>query len=461
MKKVALIGAGSVTFAKTLVNDILFFEPFKDAEIRLMDIDAERLDMADKTAHTVAERRGASCMIVPTPDRARALDGADFVISMIQVGSYEATKVDFEVCRRHGLRVVIGDTMGIPAISRALRTGPVLLELARDMERLCPDARLLNYTNPMGMATAVFLRGSSIEGSGLCHGVYGTARKLAQFIGVDYSRVTYLCAGINHLACFLRFEVDGEDAYPLIRKAFDTTHKNEERVRQEMFRRFGYFMTESSYHLPDCVPYFLKSDELIREYDIPIDEYLRRSEENHQIFEIIAQAFRDGKNVFAGEVDGVNFTPTSRMRTGHAEPGELPAAFKIMDRPSGEYASNIMNAVAADEPFVFNGNVLNKGYITNLPQDCCVEVPCLANANGIQPTHVGDLPPQCAALLQTNVNCQELTVRAILEQGREHVHHAALMAPLAAAVLSTRQIAALMDDLLAAHADLLPPWCKG
>lgn len=460
MFKVALIGAGSTGFAKKLVNDALFQEAFRDAEFRLMDIDPDRLDMAEKTMQVVKERRGADCNIVATLDRRKALDGADFVINMIQVGGDAATQVDFEVCRRHGLKLVIGDSMGIPGISRALRTAPVMLGFCREMEELCPRAWLLNYTNPMGMLMSAVLRGTKVNGVGLCHGVFGTARKLARFIGADESRVHYLCAGINHLAFFLRYEVDGQDAYPAIRRAFDTTHKDQEPIRQEVFRRFGYFMTESSFHLAEYLPYFVKSDELVREYDIEIDEYLYRSAENQEIYEKVAQAFKEGKNIYAGEVENPSFTVRSRMRKGRAEPGELGPEFSIPDEPSGEYASNIMNAVATGELFAFNGNVLNKGLISNLPADCCVEVPCLADRNGVQPTHVGELPPQCAALIQTNVNCQELTARAVLEESAEHVRHAALLDPLAGAVLSTRGIVALMDDLVEAQKEWMPKWAS-
>jgi alpha-galactosidase len=455
-----MIGAGSVAFARKLVNDMLFHESLADAEFRLMDVDPRRLAFSEHTMKLVAEKRKAPARFLTTTDRERALDGADFVVSMIQVGGFEATKIDFAVCRRHGLRLVIGDSMGVPGLSRALRTTPVLLDLCRDMERLCPGRPLLNYTNPMGMVTGALLRGTQVPVVGLCHGVFGTARKLARFIGVeDLGRINYLCAGINHLAFFLRYELDGEDAYPKIRAAFDTTHKNDELVRQEMFRRFGYFMTESSYHLAEYVPYFVKSDELIAGYDVPIDEYIHRSSENYEIFDKVERAFAEGRNLLA-EGGSITIKPRSRMRQGHAEAGEVVEAFVIPDQPSGEYASEICNAMLTGGPYAFNGNVLNTGLITNLPQNSCVEVPCLVDRNGVQPTFVGDLPPQCAALIQTNLNCQELTIRAALEQSLAHVYHAALMAPLASAVLSTREIVALVDDLLEAHSALLPDWCR-
>ncbi|OPZ16965.1 MAG: Alpha-galactosidase [candidate division BRC1 bacterium ADurb.BinA364] len=460
MHRIAIIGAGSVTFAKTIVNDILFCDPFKNAEIRLMDIDSDRLDMATKTMETVAKIRGAQCRFVSTLDRVQAIDGADFVVTMIQVGGDAATNVDFDVCRKHGLKLAIGDSMGIPGVARALRNAPVMLDLCHEMERHCPKAILLNYTNPMGMNCGTLLRGSKIQTVGLCHGVFGTARKLAGFIGADFNRVRYLCAGINHMAFFLKYEVDGRDAYPDIRRAFDTTHKDEEKVRQEVFRRLGYFMTESSYHLSEYLPWFIKSDALIEEYDIAVDEYLLRSAENKEIYEKIAQAFKDGKNVYVGETEGIVFTPRSRMRRGRGEPGELTANFRVENKASSEYGSHIMNAVATGKPFVFNGNILNRGEIENLPRGACVEVPCVADKNGIQPTHIGELPPQCAALIQTNLNVQELAVRAILEQNRDYLIHAALMDPLASAVLSTKPIVALMDELLEAHRGLIPQWCQ-
>ncbi len=460
MQKVTIIGAGSVTFAKKLVNDLLFLDAFRNAEFRLMDIDQSRLDFAENTMRIVNEKRGADATFMATTDRRKALDGADFVITMIQVGGDAATQVDFEVCRKHGLKLVIGDSMGVPGISRALRTIPAMLEICHDMEQVCPNALLLNYTNPMGMLHASMLRGSNIRSVGLCHGVFGTAGKLARFIGVPMERVNYLCAGINHMAFFLRFEVDGKDAYPLIRKAFDSTHKGEELVRQEMFRRLGYFMTESSYHLSEYLPYFIKSPELIKEYDIAVDEYLLRSAENLEIFQKVEQAFKEGRNLLT-EGASITFKPRSRMRTGHAEAGEEVEVFNIADRSSGEYAAGICNAMVTGEPFFFNGNVLNTNLITNLPMNTCVEVPCLVNRNGVQPTHIGELPPQCAAMIQTNLNVQELVTRGMLEENRDYIYHAALLSPLAAAVLSTRTIYALMDDLIAAHKDLVPKWCAG
>jgi alpha-galactosidase len=460
MQKIAIIGAGSITFSKKLIGDFLFLDAFKDAEFRLMDIEPERLEIADQMTEAMAGHLGTSCRFITTTDRRKALEDADFVVCMVQVGGHDSTVTDFDVCRRHGVRLTIGDTMGIPAISRALRTAPMMLGLCRDMEELCPNAILLNYTNPMSTIMAIALRGSSIQGVGLCHGVFGTARKLANLIDVPYEKVDYLCAGINHLAFFLRYEVDGKDAYPLIRKAFDTTAKDEELVRQEVFRRFGYFMTESSNHLPEYLPYFIKSDELIKEYDVPIDEYILRSEEGCEIFEMMCKAFREGRNVFMGETEGLSFTPRSRMRSGGHEPGELTGHFVLPDQPSGEYAAGIANAVVTDTPFVFNGNIINHGSITNLPGQSCVEVPCLVDHNGLQPTIVGELPPQCAALIQTNLNVQELVTRAVLEENREHLYHAALMDPLASAVLGTKPIVALMDEMLEAHKDILPDWTQ-
>jgi len=457
MKKIAFIGAGSVTFAKNLLNDFLLFEIFRDAEFRLMDIDRNRLDFAENTMITVNNRRKANAKFKITQDRKEALADADFVITMIQVGSNEATKIDFDICRKHGLKFTIADTMGVGGISRALRTIPVMLDICRDMEQVCPDAYLLNYTNPMGMLMASTMRSSKIKSIGLCHGVFGTAGKIADLINVDIKKVNYLCAGINHLAFFLKYEADGKDAYPLIKKAFDGKYKQEELVRQEIYRRFGYFMTESSEHLSEYLPYFIKSDELVKEYDIPIDEYLHRSEENVEIYNQVDKAFKEGINILA-EGGKVKITPKSRMRKRNKKDGEDVVAFEVTNTHSGEYASKICNAIVTDESFAFNGNLLNRGLITNLPNNTCVEVPCLVNKNGIQPTVVGDLPPQCAALIQTNLNVQDLVTRGMLEQNRDYIYHAALLSPLASAVLSTKTICSLMDDLLETHKEIIPSW---
>jgi alpha-galactosidase len=312
------------------------------------------------------------------------------------------------VPKRFGLRQTIGDTVGIGGIMRGLRTIPVLLDVCRDMEELCPEALLLQYVNPMAMLCWAVARESSIRAVGLCHSVQGTARELAVDLGVD--RLDYLCAGINHLAFYLQLAHEGRDAYPELRAKTDIPDWN--RVRYEVLRHFGYFCTESSEHLAEYVPWFIKSTrpELIDEFNIPLDEYLRRCEEQ------LAQPM----------------------------PERLAAA------RSDEYGAQIIHALETGKPFRFNGNVMNDGLIDNLPS-CCVEVPCTADENGITAQPVGALPPQLAALIRTNVNVQELTVEAALTDSRDHVYHAAMLDPHAAAELSLEEIHELVDQLLEAH----------
>jgi alpha-galactosidase len=402
--KLTLIGAGSTVFSRTLLSDIVSFPELKeDLTVALMDIDAERLRATERMT------LNAGVHVEATLDRRAALDGADYVITMFQVGGYRpATVIDFEVPKRFGLRQTIGDTVGIGGIMRGLRTIPVLLDVCRDMEDVCPDALLLQYVNPMAMLCWAVARASPIRTVGLCHSVQGTARDLAADLGVD--ALEYRCAGINHLAFYLELRHDGRDVYPDLRRKTDIPDWN--RVRYELLRHFGYFCTESSEHLAEYVPWFIKNDrpELLDEFNVPLDEYLRRCEEQ------LAQPV----------------------------PGELARA------RSDEYGASIVHALETGEPFRFNGNVMNDGLIDNLPR-CCVEVPCLADARGISPLPVGALPPQLAALIQTNVNVQALTVEAALTGGREHVYHAAMLDPHTAAELPLQEIHDLVDQLLEAH----------
>jgi alpha-galactosidase len=348
---------------------------------------------------------------------------------MIQVGGYEpCTVVDFEVPKRFGLRQTIGDTLGIGGIMRGLRTVPVVLSLCRDMEELCPDALLLQYVNPMAILCWALARSSTIRAVGLCHSVQGTARDLALDMGIDPVELEYVCAGINHLAFYLELRHRGRDAYADLRRVLDENRVPAwNRVRYEVFRYFGYFSTESSEHLAEYVPWFIKRrrPELIETFNIPLDEYPRRCEEN----------IADWERSLADPA------------TADSEPIER----------SDEYAARIIHAIEADEPFSFNGNVTNDGLIANLPTGCSVEVPCVADGNGITPQAVGRLPAHLAALIQTNVNVQALTVEAALTRKRAHVDHAAMLDPHTAAELSLREIHELVDALLEAHGDWIPP----
>lgn len=430
MPKITFIGAGSTVFAKHLMGDILTFPELAESEFALFDIDPQRLRTSEIVAHRLNEALGTRARITATLDRRAALDGADYAICMIQVGGYKpATVTDFEIPKKYGLRQTIADTLGIGGIMRALRTIPVLLGMCRDMEQLCPEVTFLQYVNPMAMNCWAINRATSIKTVGLCHSVQGTARDLAHDIGVPIEEINYLVAGINHMAFYLRFERNGEDLYPHIRRVIEEGRvPSWNRVRYEMLRRLGYFVTESSEHFSEYVPWFIKRDrpDLIERFNIPLDEYIRRCEVQIAEWETQRQALEGG------------------------------AALEV--RRTDEYAAQIIHSLETGTPRVIYGNVTNNALIDNLPQGCCVEVPCLVDKNGIQPIKIGALPPHLAALIQTNINVQALTVEAALTGKREHIYHAAMLDPHTAAELDLDQIWALVDELIAAHGDLLPAY---
>ena len=426
--KIAFIGAGSTVFAKTLIGDLLTYpELAEGTTIALMDVDEERLDNSVVIARRIVEAAGAGSRIESTQERRSALDGADYVVTMMQVGGYRpATVTDFEIPKRFGLRQTIGDTVGIGGIMRGLRTIPVMVDLCRDMEELCPDAYLLQYVNPMAMTCWAIARESSIRTVGLCHSVQGTARDLAVDAGVPPEEVDYVCVGINHLAFYLELRHRGHDLYPALHRLIDEDAVPEwNRVRYEVLRHFGHFCTESSEHLAEYVPWFIKRNrpELIEEFNVPLDEYPRRCEAQIEEWQAMKTSLERGAVIDVARSD--------------------------------EFGVRIVNALETGEPFTFNGNVMNDGLLDSLPE-CCVEVPCVADGRGITPQAVGRLPPQLAGLMQTNVNVQALTVEAALTGKREHVYHAAMLDPHTAAELSLSEIHALVDDLLAAHGDLVP-----
>lgn len=430
MPKITFIGAGSTVFAKNLLGDILSFPELQESSICLFDIDEERLRTSEIVAHKVADALGAKPSITATTNRRAALDGADYAICMIQVAGYKpGTVVDFEIPKKYGLRQTIADTLGIGGIMRGLRTIPVLLDMCRDMEALCPDVTFLQYVNPMAMNCWAINRATSIRTVGLCHSVQSTAEQLANDINVPLDEISYLCAGINHMAFYLRFERDGENLYPLIRRVVDEGRVPDwNRVRYEMFQRLGYFVTESSEHFSEYVPWFIKRDrpDLIEQFNIPLDEYITRCE--------------------------------NQIARWEKQRAELEAGANLEVRRSPEYGSLIIHSMETGQPRVVYGNVANNGLIDNLPQGCCVEVPCLVDKMGVQPTHIGALPPHLAALMQTNINVQSLTVEAALTGNREHIYHAAMLDPHTAAELSLDQIWSLVDDLIEAHGDWLPQY---
>ncbi len=430
MTKISFLGAGSTVFAKNLMGDILSFPELANATISLHDIDAERLRTSEIVAHRVAEALGANPTIEATLDRRASLDGADYAISMIQVAGYKpGTVVDFEIPKKYGLRQTIADTLGIGGIMRGLRTIPVLLDMCRDMEELCPDVTFLQYVNPMAMNCWAISRATTIKTVGLCHSVQGTAEQLARDIGIPIDEINYRCAGINHMAFYLKFERDGVDLYPEIRKVLEAGRQPDwNRVRYEMFKRLGYFVTESSEHFSEYVPWFIKRDrpELIEEFNIPLDAYITRCE--------------------------------NQLASWEKQRASMEAGEGIEVKRSHEYGSLIIHSQETGTPRVVYGNVPNRGLIDNLPQGCCVEVPVLVDKNGLQPTKIGALPPQLAALMQTNINVQSLVVEAALTGKREHIYHAAMLDPHTAAELSLDQIWSLVDDLIEAHGDWLPEY---
>ncbi|MGY6547674.1 MAG: alpha-galactosidase [Roseinatronobacter sp.] len=445
MTKIAFIGAGSTVFMKNLIGDALLRPALADAHVALMDIDENRLQESALVARKLVASLGAGARVSTTTDRRVALEGADFVIVAFQIGGYKpCTVTDFDIPKAYGLRQTIADTLGIGGIMRGLRTVPHLWALAEDMRRLCPGALMLNYVNPMAINTwALTARYPDVKQVGLCHSVQGTAFELARDLGLRPDDLRYRAGGINHMAFYLDLEVrDGSgwrSLYPDLREGYRAgripleSHWNPRcpnLVRYEVMDHFGYFVTESSEHFAEYVPWFIKSHrpDLIDTFRIPLDEYPKRCEEQIAAWGAQAEA--------------------------------LKSAPRIAHTPSNEYAATIMDSITTGTPSVIYGNVANHGFIPQLPAGAAVEVPVLVDANGLQPTVVPDLPPHLVALMRTNLNVQDLTVQALLTENRAHIYHAAMLDPHTSAELDLRQIRALVDDLLAAHGDWLPDWCR-
>ncbi|PYE44400.1 alpha-glucosidase/alpha-galactosidase [Paenibacillus barcinonensis] len=429
MNKITFLGAGSTVFVKNVLGDVMLTEALQDFELALFDIDAERLSDSERLLKSLALSLGSRCSIRTYQDRKEALRGAKYVINAIQVGGYDpCTITDFEIPKKYGLRQTIADTLGIGGIFRNLRTIPVMLDFARDMQEVCPDAWFLNYTNPMAVLTNVMNVHGGIKTVGLCHSVQVCVPHLFDSLGIDQTGVVAKIAGINHMAWLLEVTKDGVDLYPeikrLARQKQQETH--DDMVRYELMHRFGYYVTESSEHNAEYHPYFIKRSypELIERFNIPLDEYPRRCVNQ------IAEWKEMREKLFASE--------------------------NIQHTRSREYASHIMEAMETDRPYKIGGNVMNNGLITNLPREACVEVPCLVDASGISPTYIGDLPPQLAALNRTNINTQLLTIEAAMTGKKEHIYHAAMLDPHTAAELSMDDIVAMCDDLIEAHGDWLP-----
>ncbi len=428
--KITFMGAGSTVFAKNVLGDCMLTECLHDVEIALYDIDGERLEdsylLISALNKNCNEGRATIKKYLGVENRKEALRGAKFVIDAIQVGLYDpCTIIDFEIPKKYGLRQTIADTLGIGGIMRALRTIPVLEDFARDMEEVCPDAWFLNYTNPMAMLAGYMQRYTNIKTIGLCHSVQVCSAGILQDLGIHVDGFTDLIAGINHMGWLLEIrDLDGNDLYPLIReraKFMNENYIHHDMTRYEYINRFGYYCTESSEHNAEYNPYFIKSayPELIQRYNIPLDEYPRRCV--HQI-----ARWKHQKEVI---FNGGNIT----------------------HRRSREYASRIIEAMTTNVPFKIGGNVLNRGLITNLPHNACVEVPCLVDAMGIHPTVIGDLPEQLAAMNRTNINPQLLTIQAARTRKREDIYMAAMLDPHTSAELSIDDIVSMCDDLIEAH----------
>ena len=434
MPKITFMGAGSTVFAKNVLGDSMLTPALEDATIALYDIDGQRLEESRQMLENLNRNLGGKAKIqayLGVENRKDALRGASYVVNAIQVGLYEpCTVTDFEVPKKYGLRQTIADTLGIGGIFRALRTIPVMLDFARDMEEVCPDAWFLNYTNPMAMLTGAMLKATGVKTVGLCHSVQVCAKTLLEGLGLPYDEsVHWKIAGINHQAWLLEIRRDGQDLYPKIKElAAQRSDKHNDMVRYEIMKRFGYYVTESSEHNAEYMPYFIKSKypELIERFNIPLDEYPRRC---------------------------VNqIAKWASMRD------EVLLKHDLTHERTQEYASRIMEAMETNRPFKFGGNVLNTGLIPNLPEGVCVEVPCIADKSGVTPTYVGPLPIQCAAMNRTNINVQELTIQAALTGKKDYIYQAAMMDPHTAAELSIDDIVALCDDLIQAHGDWLPKY---
>lgn len=433
--RITFLGAGSTVFARNVLGDVMQTDVLRDSEIALYDINPERLDDSFQILSNINKNSNDNRATLKTycglDELKAALEGAVFVVNAVQVGGYDPGTIrDFEIPKKYGLRQTIADTIGVGGVFRALRTIPVMQQFADAIEEVCPDAWLLNYSNPMSILTGYMQRYTKVKTVGLCHSVQVVARELVKGVGLEYTDdITTKVAGINHMAWLLEIKKNGEDLYPEIKqRSLEGKVPDGDRVRHDLMQRFGYYITESSEHNSEYHAFYIKEKypELIERYNIPLDEYIRRSV--RQIDE------------WAG------------MRASLVNDPDLSH-----DR-SHEYASYIMEAMVQDKPYKIGGNVLNTGLITNLPQNACVEVPCLVDASGITPTYVGDLPEMQAALNRTNINVHLLTIQAARTLRKEDVYAAVSMDPHTASELSLDDIRAMCDELLEAHSDMMPEY---
>jgi alpha-galactosidase len=434
LAKIVIIGAGSHVFTKNLITDFLSYPDLRDSTISLMDVDEGRLGLVTAFAEKLVSQHGFETRVESTTDRREALEGADYVVLSIRIGGLEANRLDLEIPAKYSIIQGVGDTIGPGGVFYGLRHIPVILDVCRDMEDLCPDAWLLNYTNPMAMICWAVNDYSRVKNAGLCHSVQGTASELARYLGAPPEEISHWVAGINHMAWFLELRWRGEDAYPLLREKLsdpsiysgpEAHWAGPDLVRVEIFKAFGYFVTESSQHMSEYVPYFRKRPELLKRFRLAY-----RLDTIEGMLERRAKAEEEMRRMIDGD-----------------EP--------IPVRRSTEYCSYMIHSMETGVPRRVNVNVRNDGLITNLPQGCCVEVPCLVDRSGLHPCFVGDLPPQCAALNRTNINVHELGVLAAVERDKELAFQAVLLDPLTSALLTVDETRSMVDEMFEAEARYL------
>ena len=430
MPRIAIIGAGSIVFCKTLLMDILATPALRNSEFRLMSRTMPKLERMKRFADEVIKRNGLNASVSVTLDRREALKDADYVIAMLQIGGVEAFELDYTIPLKHGVDQCIGDTMGPGGVFRALRTIPVMLDLANDVKELCPHAHILNYVNPMAMICWALGSVPGISFIGLCHGVQTTLDLISRYVGVNKNEIDFLCAGINHMGWFLDLKHEGKDLYPLFKENCEKPeYYVNEKVRIETMRHFGYFMTESTGHLSEYLPWF-RSSQAARDLYCDEPSFGGESGAYYKWCRLIADKFE--------HVDMLADEPTE------------------LKQRSVEYCSYILEALETGVPFKLQGNVRNEGYITNLPHGCCVEVPVFVDKRGLHPTFVGDLPPQLAALNQSNVTVQGLTVEAAMTGDPELAVAACAMDPLTSAVLTLNQTREMAAEMMQAQSAWLP-----
>lgn len=444
MAKITFMGAGSTIFAKNVLGDSMHHESLKDAQIALYDIDPIRLQesqqLIEKLNENINNGQATITAHIGVENRKAALKDADFVVNAIQVGGYEpSTVIDFDIPKKYGLNQTIADTIGIGGIFRGLRTIPVMWDFAREMEEVCPNAWLLNYTNPMSILTGAMLKYTDVKTIGLCHSVQVCSKSLLETLGMEYDKniIRDRIAGINHMGWLLEITRNGKDLYPEIkvkaaekmkewRQATKKEDKSDNMTRLDMMQNFGYYITESSEHMAEYMPYWIKKQypELIEEFNIPLDEYPRRCR--------------------------------NQIKDWEKQSKDLLNDSNLNHKRSHEYGSTIMNAILTNEPAQIGGNVLNNGLIPNLPSEAIVEVPCLVDSSGVQGCYVGPLPEQLAALNRTHVNVHLLTIEAAITGKKEHIYHAAMLDPHTRAELTLDEIRNMCDDLIEAHGNMMP-----